>query len=64
MSLKICVPGDYTVCPWSLSRDRQDIEEHFFVQAKVYSIDDVQRFGEYTNWTTRMYCPGDVQGIC
>ncbi|KAK3719604.1 hypothetical protein LTR37_004141 [Vermiconidia calcicola] len=52
MSLKICVPGDYTVSPWSLSRDRQDIEEHFFIQAKVYYIDDVQRFREYTNWTT------------
>lgn len=52
MSLKICVPGDSTVFPWSLSRDRQDIEERLFIQAKVYYIDDVQRLGEYTNWTT------------
>lgn len=34
-SIDICVPGDYSVTPWTLSRDRQDIEEEIFVRVYI-----------------------------
>lgn len=31
MGIRICVPGEYGVTPWSLSRNRQDISEELFI---------------------------------
>lgn len=31
MDVRICVPGEYGVTPWSLSRNRQDISEELFI---------------------------------
>ncbi|KAI9731061.1 MAG: hypothetical protein M1818_007918 [Claussenomyces sp. TS43310] len=32
MSIDICAPGDYTTSPWTLARERQDIQEELFVR--------------------------------
>lgn len=31
LSVRVCVPGTIGKCPWSLSRNRQDIEEHLYI---------------------------------
>ena len=33
--IDICVPGDYSSSPWTLSRDRQDIDEELFIKLHV-----------------------------
>lgn len=36
--VRICVPGDYTAFPWSLSRNRQDLTEEMYIDIKNTSI--------------------------
>ncbi|KAJ5827341.1 hypothetical protein N7447_004104 [Penicillium robsamsonii] len=31
LDIRVCVPGEYGVFPWTLSRHRQDINEHLFL---------------------------------
>ncbi|KAI7554497.1 hypothetical protein KC331_g507 [Hortaea werneckii] len=42
--IRICVPGNHTQSPWSLTRDRQDIEEEIFIHFTTY-IDPDTRSG-------------------
>ncbi|KAI7281950.1 hypothetical protein KC343_g945 [Hortaea werneckii] len=34
--IRICVPGNHTQSPWSLTRDRQDIQEEIFIDFTTY----------------------------
>lgn len=41
LRIQFCVPGQYDASPWSISRDRQDIEEEAWVQVSVSSDSDM-----------------------
>ncbi|KAJ5741042.1 hypothetical protein N7493_000914 [Penicillium malachiteum] len=54
MKVRACVPGNHTQVPWTLSRDRQDIQEEAYLS--VNSIDASQAFNMHcTASTTRGY---------
>ncbi|KAI7157093.1 hypothetical protein KC349_g5825 [Hortaea werneckii] len=40
--IRICVPGNHTQSPWSLTRDRQDIEEEMFIDFTSYVDPDTR----------------------
>ena len=42
--IRICVPGNHTQSPWSLTRDRQDIQEEIFIDFTTY-LDPDERSG-------------------
>ncbi|KAI6852478.1 hypothetical protein KC338_g8883 [Hortaea werneckii] len=42
--IRICVPGNHTQSPWSLTRDRQDIQEEIFIDFTTY-LDPDKRSG-------------------
>ena len=35
LTIDICVPGDYSKTPWTLSRNRQDLEEDLYIKVHV-----------------------------
>lgn len=53
--IRVCVPGDYTAFPWTLSRNRQEIEEELFLDIRdnktSASTTDV-----YQNVTATIHC--------
>lgn len=40
--IRICVPGNHMQSPWSLTRDRQDIEEEMFIDFTSYVDPDTR----------------------
>ncbi|KAI7502635.1 hypothetical protein KC347_g8904 [Hortaea werneckii] len=40
--IRICVPGNHTQSPWSLTRDRQDIQEEIFIDFTTYVDPDTR----------------------
>lgn len=50
--IRWCAPGAYDVSPWTLSRDRQDIVEEFFVDVWASEYIEVISYGEDSNFTT------------
>lgn len=47
---RVCVPGQFADSPWTLSRDRQDILEDFFLDVLEDPGDDTSKF-ETNNYT-------------
>lgn len=43
LEVRTCVPGEHGVTPWTLSRNRQDIDEEMFID-----VMDNHQFGNYT----------------
>ena len=41
LSIDICVPGNFSATPWTLSRDRQDITEDLFIKVLVGNRSEV-----------------------
>ena len=39
LSIDICAPGNLSAVPWTISRDRQDIEEHIFINVTIFPHD-------------------------
>jgi hypothetical protein len=57
-SIDICVPGDLSASPWTLSRDRQDISEDLYIKVLVGSetcqyCGLLESWGMPTNFTVR-----------
>jgi hypothetical protein len=51
-SARICVPGSFVSSPWSLSRNRQDISEEFFLDILLEDFNpEAKPYGKGNNFT-------------
>ena len=51
-NVRICVPGNYTGFPWSLSRSRQDLAEEIYIDLKDTDVGDLTWNSEHPQFNT------------
>lgn len=49
ISIRVCAPGNTNVSPWTFSRNRQDIQEEFFLDYMVTNDTVAASFGDYND---------------
>lgn len=60
MSIDICVPGDYSKNPWSLSRDRQNLTEELYVDVFVPYESKLNGYFDDTFYNFTAHCTANT----